>query len=103
MDIFREREEGFEAKFRQDQELAFKVAARRDKHLGLWAAAQLGLTGAEVETYAQALVETGFRGATDVLERVKRDFRAAQIGSADRVIAAEFERQDALARRDILG
>ena len=35
---FDEREKGFEAKYRQDQEAQFKVKALRNKLLGLWAA-----------------------------------------------------------------
>lgn len=43
MTTFDEREQGFETKFKHDQELRFKTNARRNKLLGLWAAARLGL------------------------------------------------------------
>ncbi|MEO1248775.1 MAG: ATPase inhibitor subunit zeta, partial [Pseudomonadota bacterium] len=43
MTTFEDREKGFEAKFKHDQELQFKVANRRNKLLGLWAADLLGL------------------------------------------------------------
>ena len=46
MDIFEEREKGFEAKYRRDQEQRFKMVARRNKLLGLWAAGKMGLAGA---------------------------------------------------------
>lgn len=52
-----ERERGFERKFALDQELAFKVAARRNALLGGWAAAQMGLHGPAAEAYIKALVE----------------------------------------------
>ena len=35
-EVFNEREKGFEAKFKMDEELEFKVAARRNKLLGIW-------------------------------------------------------------------
>ena len=35
---FNEREKGFEAKFKHEEELRFKVVARRNRLLGLWAA-----------------------------------------------------------------
>ena len=38
MTTFHEREREFEARFKHDQELQFKVTARRNKLLGLWAA-----------------------------------------------------------------
>ncbi len=35
MTTFNEREQGFEAKFKHDEELRFRVTARRNKLLGL--------------------------------------------------------------------
>ena len=49
MAIFDERERGFESKFQREEEFAFKVAVRRNKLFGYWAAARLGLTGGEAE------------------------------------------------------
>jgi len=45
MPSFADREKEFEARFAHDQELRFKITARRNRLLGLWAAAQLGLLG----------------------------------------------------------
>lgn len=56
MSAFEDREKAFEAKFKLDEELAFKVNARRDKLLGLWAAAKMGLTGQQAEIYARSVV-----------------------------------------------
>lgn len=56
MSAFDDREKAFEAKFKLDEELAFKVNARRDKLLGLWAAAKMGLTGQQAEIYARSVV-----------------------------------------------
>ena len=56
MTTFDEREHAFEAKLAHDEELKFKARARRDKRLGLWAAAKLGKTGAEAEDFASRLV-----------------------------------------------
>jgi len=49
MTTFDEREKDFEARYKHDQELQFKVKARRNKLLGLWAAGRMGLTGDAVE------------------------------------------------------
>ena len=38
MAAFDEREKDFEARYKHDQELQFKVKARRNRLLGLWAA-----------------------------------------------------------------
>ena len=60
MTTFDKREEGFEKKFAHDEELRFKANARRNKLLGMWAAAKLGLTGPEAEAYAKEVVMAAF-------------------------------------------
>ena len=78
MSTFDEREKGFEAKYKHDQETRFKVTARRNKLLGLWAADQLGLSGAEADAYARSVVSADFEspGDEDVLRKVMDDFSA---------------------------
>jgi hypothetical protein len=78
MSTFDEREKGFEAKYKHDQESLFKVTARRNKLLGLWAAEQLGLSGAEAEAYARSIVAADFEkpGDDDVLQKVMTDLSA---------------------------
>jgi hypothetical protein len=72
---FDKREEGFEKQFAHDEELRFKAYARRNKLLGLWAAGHLGLTGAEAEAYAKAVVLADFEeaGHEDVVRKVVKD------------------------------
>ena len=60
MTTFDKREEGFEKQFAVDEELRFKANARRNKMLGLWAAQKLGLSGAEADEYAKAIVLADF-------------------------------------------
>lgn len=75
MTTFDEREQGFEAKFAHDAELTFRVEARRNRLLGLWAADLLGLTGAEAADYATGVVKADFeeQGHEDVLRKVIAD------------------------------
>ena len=44
MTAFDNREKDFEARFKYDQELQFKVTARRNRLLGLWAPGRMGLS-----------------------------------------------------------
>lgn len=76
MTTFDNRERDAEKKFEHDEELRFKVAARRNKLLGLWAAELLGLSGEAAEAYAKEVVLSDFErpGDEDVLEKVLRDF-----------------------------
>jgi len=75
MTTFDDRKDAFEKKHAHDQELAFKVTARRNKLLGLWVAAHLGLTGETAEKYAKEVVVSDFEeaGDDDVVRKVMAD------------------------------
>lgn len=78
MTTFNDRKDAFESKFAHDEELRFKAMARRNKLLGLWAADQLGQSGAEAEAYARSVVAADFQedGDEDVLRKVSKDLGA---------------------------
>ena len=78
MTSFDKREEGFEKKFAHDEELKFKSYARRNKLLGLWAAEQLGKTGADADAYAKEVVMADFEeaGDDDVMRKVLKDLES---------------------------
>ncbi|MFO1121022.1 MAG: DUF1476 domain-containing protein [Hyphomicrobiales bacterium] len=88
MTTFDKREEGFEKKFALDEELRFKAGARRNKLLGLWAAEKMGLSGAEAETYAKAVVAADFEeaGDEDVFRKIRKDFDAKDVDQSDHQI-----------------
>jgi hypothetical protein len=80
-----DRKDGFEKKFAHDQELRFKATARRNKLLGLWAAAKLGKTGADADAYAKSVVMADFEeaGDHDVFKKVRKDFDEAKVEESD--------------------
>jgi hypothetical protein len=88
MTTFDKREEGFEKKFAHDEELRFKANARRNKLLGHWAAEKLGLTGAEAEAYAKAVVMVAFEqaGDDDVFRKLRDDLQAKGVALSDHQI-----------------
>ena len=94
MSKFDEREKDFEARFKHDQELAFKVTARRNKLLGLWAARHLGLAGTAADSYAAEVVAADFTrpGDSDVIEKVAADFAAKGVTLGAAAIADELKR-----------
>ena len=75
---FEERKTAAEAKFRHDEEFKFKVTARRNKLLGLWAARLMNIEGADAEAYAKQVVISDFDepGDNDVLRKVLGDLQA---------------------------
>ena len=93
MTTFDERADAFEKKFAHDQDLQFKATARRNKLLGLWAAAKLGKTGADADAYAKSVLMADFEeaGDDDVLRKVKGDFAAHGVAIADADIRKEMD------------
>ena len=94
-DAFNDREKGFERKFEFDQELEFRVQARRDKLLGGWVAAKLGKTGASVDAYANDVAAANFDhpGDGDMIAKILRDLKAEQVAVSELEITrklAEF-------------
>ncbi len=85
---FEKREKGFEAKWAHDEELRFKVYARRNKLLGLWAAGEMGLNGPAADAYAKEVIAADFEkpGEEDVFEKLRRDFDAKGIAISDHMI-----------------
>jgi len=75
MTTFDDRENAFESKFAHDAEMQFKVDARRNKLLGLWAAEFLGKSGDAAAAYATEVVKSDFEeaGDDDVLRKVAGD------------------------------
>ena len=70
---FEDRRKGFESKWAHDAEIQFKIMARRNKLLGLWAAAEMGLSGDKAEAYAKSVVAADFEepGEEDVFRKVR--------------------------------
>jgi hypothetical protein len=103
-DAFREREKAFEEKWAHDQELRFKVLARRNRLLGLWAAGETGLTGAAVETYAQAIVQAEVVEVDDskLLRKIQADFKAAKIVRTDHLIERKMDEYLAAAKEQVM-
>jgi hypothetical protein len=78
MPTFEDREKEFETRFKHDEELRFKVTARRNRLVGLWAAEKMGLSGEAAAAYAKAVVaaEFGKGGDKHVVEKLVADLAA---------------------------
>ncbi len=85
MTTFDQREKGFEKKFAHDQDLKFKAESRRNKMLGEWAAAKLGITGEGVDDYVKAVrkADLATKGDEDVFQKLRDDFAAKGVAISD--------------------
>jgi len=101
---FEDREKGFEAKWAHDEDLRFRTTARRNKLLGLWAAARMGLTGAAAESYANSLLDLEVRGARDedLMRKIRADFDAQEVALSDHVIGRTMDELLAEAQRQVM-
>ena len=85
MSSFDEREKGFEKKFAHDEELQFKVSARRNKYIGDWASKILGYNSDQEKEYIQSVIKADFAeaGDEDVFRKVKEDLKDHNISDED--------------------
>lgn len=99
-----DRKDAFEKKYAHDQELMFKVEARTCKLFGLWVAGQLGLTGADAETYAKEVVSANLEeaGFEDVKRKVIPDLKAKGKDVSDHVLDRHLEEAFEEARKQLI-
>ena len=103
MTTFDDREKGFETKYALDQEQEFKVMARRNKLLGLWAAEKMGLSAESAEQYAAAVVRADFEqpGEEDVFRKIAGDFKGSGMSVSEGEIRSKMDELASIARDQI--
>jgi hypothetical protein len=104
MTTFDERAHAYEAQLAHEEELEFKVIARRNKLLGLWAANRLHIPEPEVEKYALQVVENYVDKASDedLLKKILADFQKAEIEMTVEELEDQLFRFFDLAQEQIL-
>jgi hypothetical protein len=104
MSTFDNRENAFENKFAHDEEMQFKVIARRNKLVGLWAAELMGLTHEEADAYAKSVVQADFEesGDEDVVRKLLGDLTSAGVETDDGAIRAAIDAKMVEARRQFI-
>tara|TARA_B100001245_G_scaffold217116_1_gene185346 strand:+ start:260 stop:568 length:309 start_codon:yes stop_codon:yes gene_type:complete len=77
MSSFDEREKSFEKKYAYDEELQFKISARRNKYLGQWVSKILGYDEEKEKEYIQSVIKADFEeaGDEDVFRKLKTDLK----------------------------
>jgi hypothetical protein len=103
MTTFDNREKEFEARFKHDQDLRFKVTARRNRMLGLWAAERMGLIGEAAQTYAKEIVEAEFGGGDrHVIEKIVADLAAKGEAATEAQVRFQLDHMATRARQEIM-
>ena len=100
MSSFDEREKSFEKKFAHDQELQFKVSARRNKYIGEWVSKILGYDEDKEKEYIQSVIKADFAeaGDEDVFRKIKSDLESFNI--SDDEIRSKMNEMNEKAKAD---
>lgn len=101
MTSFDNRKDAFENRFARDAEIQFRIAARRNRLLGDWAAVRLGLSGDAATAYAKSVVAADLEeaGDEDVIRKLTTDL--APTGLDEAAIRAQLAEQAETARQQI--
>ena len=85
MSSFEDIKKSFEKKFAHDQELQFKVSARRNKYLGEWVSEILGYNSDQEKEYIQSVIKADFAevGDEDVFRKIKQDLKEKNISEEE--------------------
>ena len=102
MEKFDERGKSFEKKFVRDEELKFKVAAKRNKYLGQWASQKLGYDAEKEKEYIQSVIKADFQeaGDEDVFRKIQADLKGQNVSDED--IRKQMKEFDEKAKSDFI-
>lgn len=104
MTTFDDRQRAFESQYARDQEMQFKIVARRNRLLGQWAAKKMGLTEAESDAYARDVIRADFEeaGDEDVIRKLLGDLTSAGVDVDETAIRDALEHKTVEARRHFI-
>ena len=85
MSSFEDRKKSFEKKFAHDQELQFKVSARRNKYIGEWVSQILNYDSVQEKEYIQSVIKADFAeaGDEDVFRKIKEDLKEKNVSDEE--------------------
>lgn len=104
MTTFDDRERAFENMFAHDQEMLFRITARRNRLVGEWAAVKMGLTPEETDAYAKSVVQAEFEeaGDEDVVRKLVGDLTSAGVEIDEMDVRTALDEQAVIARRQFI-
>ena len=102
MNKFDERQKGFEKKFVKDEELQFKIAAKKNKYLGQWVSEKLGYNPEQEKEYILSVIKADFAeaGDEDVFRKIKADLKDQNV--VDEEIRKKMDELNEKAKSDFI-
>ena len=97
------KDKGHEVDFLRQDEMEFKVIARRNKLLGLWAAEKMGMTGEAAKEYSKEVVVADFEepGDDNVFRKVMKNLAEKGVGVSEDQLRQEMNALLEVARGQI--
>ena len=102
MNTFEDRTKGFEAKFKHDADLQFKLSAKRNKLIGEWASQVLQKENKEEyvkEVRQSALEKAGDEG---IIEKLMKDFASNNQELSREELLKKFSECENKAREELM-
>ena len=102
MNSFEDRKKSFEKKFAHDEELQFKVSARKNKYIGQWVSQILGHNAEKEKEYIQSVIKADFQeaGDEDVFRKIQADLKGQNVSDED--IRKKMKEFDEKAKSDFI-
>ena len=100
-----DREKGLENKFAHDEEVKFKIASRRRKLLGLWAAELMGLSDEDSLYYARDVISFGIEDNTPgaVIRKIMNDAQENGVKLTESQVRIKNSEFEVMATKQIRG
>ena len=102
MSSFEDRKKGFEKKFARDEEIQFKISAKKNKYIAEWVSSLLEFDEEKKIQYIQDVIKADFAeaGDEDVFRKVKLDLKDKNI--SDDEIRLKMSELNEQAKSDFL-
>ena len=102
MSSFEDRKKGFEKKFARDEEIQFKISAKKNKYIAEWVSSLLEFDEEKKIQYIQDVIKADFAeaGDEDVFRKVKLDLKEKNI--SDNEIRLKMNELNEQAKSDFL-
>ena len=102
MSSFEDRKKGFEKKFARDEEIQFKISAKKNKCIAEWVSSLLEFDEEKKKQYIQDVIKADIAeaGDEDVFRKVKLDLKDKNI--SDNEIRLKMNELNEQAKSDFL-
>ena len=101
MNTFDERKKGFEAKYLKDEEAQFKIRAKRNKLIGLWAAEIIKPENVEEYVKEVRISDLEKPGDDDIIDKIFNDFQELNLNITREDIIKKLQESESEVKKQL--